>query len=98
MKSFCKLAFVVLVIGVFAAVVVSIVSKRKIETMTDDEIRDYLKVKLSGKVGDDRLATIQDAVVAGVRGKRSSADHYVQDLEGPLDELADVAEDAAASE
>jgi hypothetical protein len=97
MKLFVKLLFMTVVVGLIAAVVASIVSKKKLESMSDDEIREYLGVKLAGRVGDDQLVTIQDAVVTGVRGKRPSVDHYVEDVEEAMDDL-DLVENAAAAE
>lgn len=97
MKTFIKLLFITFVVGLIAAVVASIVSKKKLESMSDDEIREYLGVKLAGRVGDDQLVTIQDAVVSGVRGKRPSVDHYVEDVEDAMEDL-DLVEEAAASE
>ena len=97
MKLFVKLLFITFVVGLIAAVVASIVSKKKLESMSDDEIREYLGVKLAGRVGDDQLLTIQDAVVTGVRGKRPSVDHYVEDVEEAMDDL-DLVENAAAAE
>jgi hypothetical protein len=97
MKLFVKLLFITFVVGLIAAVVASIVSKKKLESMSDDEIREYLGVKLAGRVGDDQLVTIQDAVVTGVRGKRPSVDHYVEDVEEAMDDL-DLVENAAAAE
>lgn len=94
MKLFCKLVFVLFVVGAIVAVLTCVVSKKKLESMTDDEIREYLAVKLSGKVGADQLAKIQDAVVSCVRGTRPCADHYVQDVEEALEDLVDVAEEA----
>ncbi|RLE16983.1 MAG: hypothetical protein DRJ28_00250 [Actinobacteria bacterium] len=95
MKSFFKLIFVLLLVAVVAGVVASIASKKKLESMSDDEIREYLGAKLAGKVGDDQLATIQDAVISGVRGKKPEVDHYIEDVDEAMDELADVAEEAA---
>jgi hypothetical protein len=96
MKFFAKLLFLSIVVGLVAAVVASIVSKKKLESMSDDEIREYLGVKLAGRVGEDQLVTIQDAVVSGVRGKRPSVDHYIENVEDAMDELDLVEEDAAA--
>jgi hypothetical protein len=94
MKSFFKFVFILFVISVVAAVVASIVSKKKLESMSDDEIREYLGLKLAGRVGEDQLVTIQDAVVSGVRGKRPVTDHYVEDVEEAMDGLDHVAEEA----
>lgn len=94
MKSFFKFVFILFVISVIAAVVASIVSKKKLESMSDDEIREYLGLKLAGRVGEDQLVTIQDAVVSGVRGKQPVTDHYVEDVEEAMDGLDHVAEEA----
>ena len=90
MKSFFKLVFVLLLVGAVAGVVGSVISKKKLESMSDDEIREFLGVKLAGKVGDDQLTTIQDAVISGVRGRKPAVDHYVEDVDEAMDELADV--------
>jgi hypothetical protein len=94
MKSFFKFVLILLVISAIAAVVASIVSKKKLESMSDDEIREYLGLKLAGRVGEDQLVTIQDAVVSGVRGKRAATDHYIEDVEEAMDDLDHVAEEA----
>ena len=93
MKSFFKFVFVLLLIGAVAGVIASVVSKKKLESMSDDEIRDYLSAKLAGKVGDEQVATIQNAVISGVRGKKPVVDHYLEDVEEAMDELADVADE-----
>jgi len=67
MKKLFTLLFVVIVASVIAAVVASVVSKKKLSTMSDEEIRDFLAARIGTKVGDDQLASIQDAVIAGVR-------------------------------
>lgn len=97
MKTFFKLLFITFVVGLIAAAVASAVSKKKLESMSDDEIREYLGVKLTGRVGDDQLVKIQDAVVSGVRGKRPSVDNYIEDVEDAMDEL-DLVEEAAEAE
>lgn len=81
MKAFFKFVFVLLLVGVAAGVVASVLSKKKLESMSDDEIREYLAVKLAGKVGDDQLTTIQDAVISGVRGNKPVVDHYIDEVE-----------------
>lgn len=95
MKAFFKFVFVLLIIGVVAGVVASVVSKKKLEAMSDDEIREFLGLKLAGKVGDDQLVTIQEAVISGVRGKQPSVDHYIDEVADAIDDLEDVADDAA---
>jgi hypothetical protein len=95
MKAFFKFVFALLIIGVVAGVVASIVSKKKLEAMSDDEIREFLGLKLSGKVGDDQLVTIQEAVISGVRGKQPSVDHYIDEVADAIDDLEDVVDDGA---
>ena len=95
MKTILRLVFVLLVVSVVAAIVASVVSKKKLESMSDDEIREFLGLKLTGKVGEDQLVTIQEAVISGVRGKKPKVDHYVDDVEEALDDLDQVAQEAA---
>jgi hypothetical protein len=95
MKTILRLIFVLLVVSVVAAIVASFVSKKKLESMSDDEIREFLGLKLTGKVGEDQLVTIQEAVISGVRGKKPKVDHYIDDVEDALDDLDHVAEEAA---
>jgi uncharacterized protein YgfB (UPF0149 family) len=98
MKSFLRFVFVLLLVAVVAGVVASVVSKKKLESMSDDEIREYLGIKLGGKVGDDQLAMIQNAVISGVRGKKPQVDHYIEDVEEAMDDLDHVAEEAGEEE
>ena len=93
MKAFFKLVLALLIVGVVAGVVASIVSKKKLEAMSDDEIREFLGLKLAGKVGDDQLVTIQEAVISGVRGKQPSVDHYIDEVADAIEDLEDVADD-----
>ena len=98
MKKLMKLVLVALVVGLIAAVVASILSKKKLESMSDDEIREYLGLKLSGRVGEDQLVTIQDAVVSGVRRKKAVTDHYIEDVEEAMDDLDELSEEAQEAE
>jgi len=96
MKKLIK--FVVFVALVTAAIgaVASFASRKKFASMSDDEIRAFLANKLEGKVADDQLASIQDAVIAGVRARSDSGgDHYTEDVQEAVEELADVAADAS---
>ena len=94
MKKLLKLMLVALLVGLIAAVVASIVSKKKLESMTDDEIREYLGLKLAGRVGEDQLVTIQDAVVSGVRRNKTASDHYIEEVEDAMDDLDELSEEA----
>ncbi len=97
MKKLIKIILLVSVVSVVVSVAVSFVSKKKLSQMSDDEIRAFLSSKLGGKVGEDQLASIQDAVIAGVRkGSNAPAvvDDFVEDVEDAASDLADVATDA----
>lgn len=88
-KSLFKFVFRILVVAVVAAVVASIVAREKLKTMSDDEINEYLSSKLSGRVGDDQLETIQKSVVAGVRGKKAAIDDYIDEDDDASDGSSD---------
>jgi len=98
MKKLIKIVLILAFVSAVAAVVGSAVSKRKLSSMSDDEIREFLDAKLSGKVGDDQLGSIQTAVIAGVRrgGKAVTAvDHFAEEVEEAVADLEEVAENAA---
>ena len=71
MKALLKTLFLMIVVGLVVAGVASIMSKKRLESKSDDEIREFLARKLDGKVGEEQLTTIQDAVIGGIRGKSS---------------------------
>ncbi len=94
MKKLIKIIFVIAIASIVAALVASLVSKKKLSSMSDDEIRAFLDSKLSGKVGEDQLGSIQTAVISGVR-RGSSAQESVEDLVGKVEDVAaDLKEDA----
>jgi hypothetical protein len=96
MKKLLKVLVLLIVVGGVAAGVASYVSKKKLSAMSDDEIREFLSGKLSGRMGEDQVTSIQDAVISGVRSRNgSSGDHYVEDVKEAVVDLKDVAEDAA---
>ncbi|VAW04738.1 hypothetical protein MNBD_ACTINO01-145 [hydrothermal vent metagenome] len=97
MKKLIKFVFLVIVVSVIAAVVASVVSKKKLAHMSDEEIRAYLASKLGGKVGEDQLGSIQDAVIAGVRRGSdvgATATEYVEEVEEAVADLSEVAKEA----
>ena len=99
MKKVITLLFVVIVASVVAAVVASVVSKKKLATMSDEEIRDFLAAKIGTKVGDDQLASIQDAVIAGVRkgvAAQETSEDYAYDAGQTISDSTSEAADAAS--
>lgn len=91
MKKLFKAVLLLALVALVAAAVASYVSKKKLESMSDEEIREFLAQKLQGKVGDEQLESIQNSVIAGVR-KTSAA---VDDAEEAAGEAIEAAEDAA---
>lgn len=105
MKKLLKTLFVMIVVGLVVAGVASYMSKKRLEAKSDDEIREFLARKLDGKVGEEQLATIQDAVIGGIRGKSSSDDvtsddaSAMESVEAPSeDEDGDAEEDDVVEE
>ena len=74
MKKLLKTLFLMIVVGLVVAGVASYMSKKRLESKSDDEIREFLAKKLDGKVADEQLTTIQDAVIGGIRRKSSGGD------------------------
>jgi hypothetical protein len=100
MKALLKTLFLMIVVGLVIAGVASIMSKKRLESKSDDEIREFLARKLDGKVGEEQLTTIQDAVIGGIRGKSSrteadpSDDDDDDDESAPADTAGDPADEA----
>ncbi len=69
MKKLLSTLFLMIIVGLVVAGVASYMSKKRLESKSDDEIREFLARKLDGKVGEEQLATIQNAVIGGIRGK-----------------------------
>jgi hypothetical protein len=90
MKKLVMLLFVAIVASAIAAVVAAVLSKNKLSGMSDEEIRELLAMKIGTKVGEDQLASIQDAVIAGVR-KGVAAEMAAEES---LDDAAEEDEDA----
>ena len=96
MKKFIKFVLFVALVTALVGAVASFASRKKFASMSDDEIRAFLANKLEGKVAEDQLASIQDAVIAGVRARSGSGgDHYAEDVQEAVEELADVAAEAS---
>jgi hypothetical protein len=67
MKKLLTALVLILLVGVAASVVASLLAKKRLAGMSDDEIREFLAAKLEGKVGGEQLATIQEAAITGIR-------------------------------
>ena len=97
MKKLFKAIVVLAFVGLIAAAVASYVSKKKLESMSDEEIREFLAQKLTGKVGDEQLGTIQDSVIAGVRKTRGAVDSAEEAADDAIEAVQDAASEASDS-
>ena len=96
MKKLIKLLILLVIIGAIIKFAVAMVAKSKFAAMSDEEIRAFLADKLDGKVSEEQLASIQDAVIAGVRGAEAGAPEVEDEASDEADEDAD--EEAEATE
>lgn len=94
MKKLFKTILVLAVVAAVAAAVASYVSKKKLESMSDEEIKDFLAQKLEGKVGDEQLETIQNSVIAGVRKTRSATEAVEEGTSDAAESVKDATSDA----
>ncbi len=94
MKKLLKTLFLLTLVVWLSAAIAAYLAKKKLESMTDDEIRAFLASKLEGKVAEEQLASIQESVVTGIRKGRPT----VAAVEGvdSSDELADEDEEESA--
>ncbi|KAA3640623.1 MAG: hypothetical protein DWP92_02655 [Armatimonadetes bacterium] len=97
MKKLLKIVMLMLVVGAVAGAVASFIAKKRLETMSDDEIRAYLASKLEGRVGQEQLATIQEATVAGIRKGRASTDAVTTITQRATETAEDAVEDVATA-
>lgn len=94
MKKLIKLLILLVIIGAIIKFVGGMVMKNKLAAMSDEEIREFLAAKLAGKVSDEQLASIQDAVVSGVRGAEAGAPDVPEDLGEAVEEAEEAVEEA----
>ena len=91
------LVLILLAAGIGAIVALVVNQKQKFSGMSEEEIREYLDLKLAGRMSEEQVAQIQDAVVAAVKRSPEVADmveEVVEDAieETEIEEAADAAE------
>ena len=59
-----------IIVGIGMAVTKLQEQKERFMAMTEEEQRQFLADKIGNKVPEEKLAEIQDAVVAGIRAKK----------------------------
>lgn len=67
-RFFKRVFWLSVIVGVGVAVAFAKNQRQKLAAMSDDEIRAMLEEKLGGRVADEQLVDIQDAVISKVRG------------------------------
>jgi hypothetical protein len=90
--SFKTLILVLLAAGIGAVVALVVNQKQKFAGMSEEEIRAYLDQKLAGRMSEDQVAKIQDAVVSAVKGAAQAVDDAEEAL--AVDEAVEAAEEA----
>ncbi len=88
------LILIMLAAGIGAVVALVVNQKQKFSGMSEEEIREYLDLKLSGRMSDEQVAQIQDAVISAVKRSPEVADM----VEEAIDEAIDEDEEEAAIE
>jgi hypothetical protein len=99
MKKLFTAVVVVVGVGVVGAAITAYASKKKLQDMTDDEIRAYLAAKLENKVSDEQLSAIQDSVIAGVRKTNKvveAVEDAVADAAKGVSDMAEAAKGATS--
>ncbi|MEN8114288.1 MAG: hypothetical protein ABFS21_07860 [Actinomycetota bacterium] len=85
---------VALAAGIGAAIALVVNQKKKFAGMSEEEIRSYLEVKLAGKMSEEQLAQIQDAVVSAVKGGVASVEIVADAAEEAVEEVEEAVEAA----
>ena len=94
--SFKTLILILLAAGIGAVVALVVNQKQKFSGMSEEEIREYLDLKLAGRMSDEQVAQIQDAVVSAVKRSPEIADMVEEAVEDA--EIEEVIEDLEIEE
>ena len=94
--SFKTLILVLLAAGIGALVALVVNQKQKFSGMSEEEIREYLDLKLAGRMSEEQVAQIQDAVISAVKRSPEIADMVDEAVEeAEIEEVAAEIEEAA---
>ena len=90
--SFRMLILIVIAAGIGAVVALVVNQKQKFSGMSEEEIREYLDLKLAGRMSDEQVAQIQEAVISAVKRSPEIADMVEEavvddDIEGVVEAL-----------
>ena len=90
--SFKTLILILIAAGIGAIVALVVNQKQKFSGMSEEEIREYLDLKLAGRMSDEQVAQIQDAVVSAVKRSPEVADMVEEAVEDAMEEPVETAE------
>ena len=94
--SFKTLVLIVIAAGIGAIVALVVNQKQKFSGMSEEEIREYLDLKLAGRMSEEQVAQIQDAVISAVKRSPEVADMVEEGVEEAIEEAEiEVAVEAA---
>jgi biopolymer transport protein ExbB/TolQ len=89
------LILVLLAAGIGAMVALVVNQKQKFAAMSEEEIRAYLDQKLAGRMSEDQVTQIQDAVVSAVKGVAEAVEDAQEAVTEAAEAIAEVAEEVA---
>jgi len=84
--SFKTLVLILIAAGIGAIVALVVNQKQKFSGMSEEEIREYLDLKLAGRMSDEQVAQIQDAVVSAVKRSPEVADMVEETVEDAIED------------
>ena len=93
--SLKTLILVLLAAGIGAVVALVVNQKQKFAGMSEEEIRAYLDQKLAGRMSEDQVSQIQDAVVSAVKGVSEATDKAEEAILDAADTVAEAKQEAA---
>ena len=94
--SFKTLVLIVIAAGIGAIVALVVNQKQKFSGMSEEEIREYLDLKLAGRMSEEQVAQIQDAVISAVKRSPEVADMVEEAVEEAIEDAEiEVAVEAA---
>ena len=97
--SFKTLILILIAAGIGAIVALVVNQKQKFAGMSEEEIREYLDLKLAGRMSDEQVAQIQEAVVSAVKRSPEVADLVEEAVDDAIEEAeVDAALDEAEVE
>ena len=94
--SFKTLVLILIAAGIGAIVALVVNQKQKFSGMSEEEIREYLDLKLAGRMSEEQVAQIQDAVISAVKRSPEVADMVEEAVEEAIEdaEIEDAVEAA----